>query len=170
MSVARFHYMRHIQNILVPMDGSPSAIAALWEAVGLAEDLGAGIEVLHVKGNDEFAIGSTTSERDVERAQSDRDMEEAIDQAKNLLGPRLSRRTDAGEPVRKILDVATADHADLIVMGTHGRVGRLHALVGSVAEGIVRNAPCPVLTVRRTGGEAESFGERLHRRPGIASH
>ncbi|MGZ3478269.1 MAG: universal stress protein, partial [Polyangiales bacterium] len=48
--------MSHIQKILVPMDGSPSAIAALWEAVELAEDLGAGIEVLHVDAPDQHVL------------------------------------------------------------------------------------------------------------------
>ncbi|MGZ3418650.1 MAG: universal stress protein [Polyangiales bacterium] len=160
--------MSHIQKILVPMDGSPSAIAALWEAVELAEDLGAGIEVLHVDAPDQFSVGSTTSAGKSERMLSDRDMEQAIGTAKSRLGDRLSRRTDTGEPVQKILDVAAHDHADLIVMGTHGRVGRLHALVGSVAESVVRNAPCPVLTVRQPDGTEESFGERIHGRPRIA--
>jgi hypothetical protein len=52
-------------------------------------------------------------------------------------------------------------------MGTHGRVGRLHALVGSVAEAVVRSSLCPVLTVRRPDGEQESFSERIHGRQAI---
>ena len=95
-------------------------------------------------------------------------MEDAIGEARALIGDRLSRRTESGEPVRKILEVAAAEQADLIVIGTHRRVGRLHALVGSVAEGVVRSAPCPVLTVRRADGEEESFSERIHGRRTIA--
>jgi hypothetical protein len=53
-------------------------------------------------------------------------------------------------------------------MGTHGRVGRLRALVGSVAEGVVRSSSCPVLTVRVRDGQDESFAERIHRRETIA--
>jgi nucleotide-binding universal stress UspA family protein len=94
-------------------------------------------------------------------------MDEAIDSAKARLGERLSRRSDSGDPVRKILDVASSGHFDLIVMGTHGRVGRLHALVGSVAEAVVRSSLCPVLTVRRPDGEQESFSERIHGRQAI---
>ena len=65
-----------------------------------------------------------------------------------------------GDPLLRILE--TAGGYDLVVMGTHGRVGRLHTLIGSVAEGVVRNAPCPVLTVRVPIG-SESFGERIHK-------
>jgi hypothetical protein len=89
--------------------------------------------------------------------------------APRLPRPRARGRkpTDAGDPIRKILDVARAGHFDLIVMGTHGRVGRLHALVGSVAEAVVRSSSCPVLTVRRPDGENESFSERIHGRQSI---
>ena len=53
-----------------------------------------------------------------------------------------------GDPVSTIIRVAEEEHVDLIVMGTHGRTGLAHALLGSVAEKVVRKAPCPVLTVR----------------------
>jgi universal stress protein A len=146
--------MSHIQKILVPMDGSPASLAALAQAVTLAEDLGATIDVLHVTAPDEVEV--------------DREMEDAIAVAKNRLGERLESRSVAGDPVQKILDAADARSAHLIVMGTHGRVGRMHALVGSVAESIVRNAPCAVLTVRHPDGAEESFAERIHHRPSIA--
>lgn len=160
--------MSHIEKILVPMDGSPSSIAALEEALVLAEELAAAVDVLHVYAPDRFELGSSTAATDASVAEAEREMESAIGEARALLGDRLSRRTESGEPVRKIVEIAAADHADLIVIGTHGRVGRLRALVGSVADGVVRNAPCPVLTVRRADGEAESFSERIHGRKGIA--
>ena len=56
-----------------------------------------------------------------------------------------------GEPAAEILEVARARGADLIVMGTHGRTGLEHALMGSIAERVVRRAHCPVLTVRPAG-------------------
>lgn len=146
--------MGHIHKILVPMDGSPSARAALAEALSLAEDVGAELEVLHVG-----AVG-----------ESERAMEDAIGEAKKWLGDRLSRHDEPeGDPIRRIIEVAEADQADLIVMGTHGRVGRMHALLGSVAEAIVRNAPCPVLTVRQPDGEEESFSERIHHRASVGA-
>lgn len=53
-----------------------------------------------------------------------------------------------GDPYREILDYVRRGSIDLIVMGTHGRGGVAHALMGSVAEKVVRTAPCPVLTIR----------------------
>ncbi len=149
------------------MDGSPPSLAALCEAIALAEELEAAIDVLHVDSPNRFEVGSTTATAPGAEAQADRTMEEAIEAAQARLGERLSRRTDTGDPIRKILDVARSDHFDLIVMGTHGRVGRLHALVGSVAEAVVRSSLCPVLTVRRPDGEQESFSERIHGRQAI---
>ena len=58
----------------------------------------------------------------------------------------------AGDPADTIVRVARERHADLIVMGTHGRTGLQHVLLGSVAEKVVRFAPCPVLTLRQTPG------------------
>jgi nucleotide-binding universal stress UspA family protein len=150
--------MSHFQKILVPMDGSPSSIAALEEALVLATDLDSAIDVLEVRAPERLELGSP----DEERA-----MEHAIGEARALIGDRLERRTETGEPVRVIIEVAATTRADLIVIGTHGRVGRLRSLVGSVAEGVVRSAPCPVLTVRGEDGERESFRERIHGRKAL---
>jgi universal stress protein A len=59
-----------------------------------------------------------------------------------------------GPPARAIVEHASAGHFDLIVMGTHGRTGLSHALLGSVAERVVQKAPCPVLTVREASPAA----------------
>ena len=56
----------------------------------------------------------------------------------------------AGAPERLIIELAKQKHADLIVMGTHGRRGLSHLLLGSVAERVVRTAECPVMTVQQT--------------------
>jgi nucleotide-binding universal stress UspA family protein len=56
--------------------------------------------------------------------------------------------TQKGAPAKVILEIARAKHADLIAMGTHGRSGIEHALLGSVAERVLREAPCPVLCVK----------------------
>lgn len=161
-------HMAHIHHILVPVDDSPPSLAALSEAVALAEDLGATIDVLTVKAPDQFHVGSATPVAPEVRSEADRRLDEAIDGAKARLGERLGRRVEPGDPIHTIVDVAAAGHFDLLVMGTHGRVGRLHELVGSVAEGVIRSSPCPVLVVREPGGEEESFAERIHGRPAIA--
>ncbi len=160
--------MSHIKKILVPLDGSPASIAALAQAVTLAEDVEATVEVLHVDAPDEFEVGSATSVAVSAKEQAAREMERAFDDAQRVLKERLNRRSVAGEPVRKILEIAVDEGVDLIVVGTHGRVGRMHALFGSVAEGIVRSAPCPVMTVRHPDGEEESFAERIHGREALA--
>ena len=54
-----------------------------------------------------------------------------------------------GPAAEMILEAAASERAGLIVMGTHGRTGMTHVLMGSVAQHVVRSAPCPVLTVRR---------------------
>src|SRR5262245_23044434 len=148
MPVAHSLYMGHIRRILVPVDGSPASLAGLSRAALLADDLGASVEVLHVIAPDEFEVGSATPASKPARERAQRDMDRAITAVEGMLGERLRRRTVHGDPMRTILEMAAEEHIDLIVLGTHGRVGRLHALVGSVAVGIVRNASCPVLTVR----------------------
>jgi len=148
-----------ISSILVPVDGSPSSLAALDHAVVLAEDYGARIVLLHIIPDKDPL--SPQARNEVERA-----MDEGVDRARTSLGTRLVRRTVIGDPVREILAAAQLE-ADMIVMGTHGHVGRLHAILGSVAEGVVRNAPCPVLTVRDSVGGYQSFAERRHGRPSV---
>jgi nucleotide-binding universal stress UspA family protein len=61
---------------------------------------------------------------------------------------QVEAATAIGEPAHEILAFAKAQSADLVVIGTHGRTGLQHALMGSVAERVVRRATCPVLTVR----------------------
>ncbi len=160
--------MGHIKNILVPIDGSPASAAALSQAVMLAGDIKGKVDVLHVEGPDQFEVGSSTSSSKAAREEAGRLMTEAIAEAELRLGEHLRRRTVSGDPLRVILDQATAEKADLIVIGTHGRIGRLHSLIGSVAEAVVRSAPCPVMTVRRADGAEESFSERIHGRDALA--
>ncbi len=62
-----------------------------------------------------------------------------------------------GRPFERIVETAVHEHVDLIVMGTHGRSGIAHLALGSIAERIVRLAPCPVLTVKDPSPETESW-------------
>ena len=59
-----------------------------------------------------------------------------------------------GDPAEAIVQQAEAEHADMIVMGTHGRTGLTRMLMGSVAEAVVRRAACPVLTVKQPAAVA----------------
>ncbi|MBX3204439.1 MAG: universal stress protein [Labilithrix sp.] len=161
--------MAAIRTILVPIDGSPPATAALEHAVALAEACASTkVDVLHVDAPDEFEVGSMTPIAPSAREEVEHAMDDAVEHAEARLGDRIARRRVVGDPLRRIIEIASDGGYELIVMGTHGRVGRLHELLGSVAEGVVRNAPCPVLTVREPGGEYQSFAERLHERPSLA--
>jgi nucleotide-binding universal stress UspA family protein len=160
--------MTALQSILVPVDGSPSSLAALEHAIALAEEGNARIDVLHVVAGETLGSGSASSLTPDARHELDEALDAAVERARARLGERVSRRTLSGEPLRTIVETAREGLYDLIVLGTHGRIGRLHAMLGSVAEGVVRNAPCPVLTVRELGGGYQSFAERRHGRPSLA--
>jgi len=157
-----------IESILVPVDGSSPSLAALDHAIVLAELSGASLDVLHVAVADEFSVGasvplSSEAHDDIEAA-----LDAAVELAIERLGPRVERLEIPGQPERVIVETARAGSYDLIVIGTHGRIGRLHDLLGSVAEGVVRNAPCPVMTVREPAGGYQGFAESRHHRPSIA--
>lgn len=160
--------MAALQLILVPIDGSIPSLAALDHAVVLAEDSAARVDVLHVAAPEEFSVGSGSPLTPQARRDAEAAMDDAIDQARARLPGRVSRRTVSGDPLRTIVESARDGRYDLVVLGTHGRVGRLHELIGSVAEGVVRNAPCPVLIVREPGAGYQSFAERRHGRPSLA--
>jgi nucleotide-binding universal stress UspA family protein len=149
--------METLHSILVPVDGSAPSLAALEHAITLALDYGASVDVLHVVPTEDPLAPEA-------REEDERAMDAAYAQARQQLGDRLSRHTVTGDPVQRIVEAAGADF-DLIVIGTHGRIGRLHQLLGSVAEGVIRNAPCPVLTVRDRSEGYQSFSERRHGRP-----
>ena len=144
-----------LKNILVPTDFGEAADAALAYGRALADRFGATIHVLHVADNIYLqSFGSETYAAIMPELQ--RDIEEA---ARKQLDERLIDSDKSGPPTRPVIltssapAVAIVDYAkeheiDLIVMGTHGRGGLTHLLMGSVAERVVRMAPCPVLTVR----------------------
>ena len=146
-----------ITRILVPVDFSPDADGALEYAAGLAARLGASIEILHVI-DDSFLTGAWSAELQVPHATEF--LKRLRDEAELRLG-RLresiaSRGITAtvavqqGPPARTIAAHAADGGFDLIAMGTHGRTGLSHVLLGSVAERVVRLAPCPVLTRKGT--------------------
>jgi nucleotide-binding universal stress UspA family protein len=137
-----------VRRILVPVDFSASAGEALRFAHSLASALGASIEVLHV-----MDPSGTMLDRVADRpsggdpAAAEALLSEFV--AAVEPGPvPVATRIAQGEPHDRIVSLASDDNFDLIVMGTQGRTGRPQALVGSVAESVVRTSSCPVLTVR----------------------
>lgn len=148
--------MPTVTRILVPIDFSPSARAALEYAGYLAGRLGAAVEVLHVfeppgyVGPDTLAlVPITAGQHDFAqtRAEVERQVQQFLAQTPGLPATRAVR-IESGEPSDTILRVAGEGGADLLVMGTHGRTGLSRLLIGSVAEAVLRRAACPVLTLR----------------------
>lgn len=141
------------KTILVPTDLSEGAEAALDFACELARKLEATVHILHViaipaLGVPELgvAITSTVIDQLIEENQSALDALADAHRGQATIGEVMLK---TGDPRDVIDNTAEQLHVDLIVMGTHGRRGFSRVLLGSVAETVVRSAPCPVLTVRR---------------------
>lgn len=146
--------MAHITRILVPTDFSACADDALDYAVWLAGQLGAHVQLLHVL-DDPFVAGGMAAEAFIAEAPTLRtgllrQAQERLAHRKAAAGTNVAIDTEVlfGNGAKTIAEYAEDRGADLIVMGTHGRTGVAHLLLGSVAERLVRTAPCPVLTVR----------------------
>jgi nucleotide-binding universal stress UspA family protein len=142
-----------VHHVLVPLDFSTYAEQALDYAIALAQKLQARVTLLHVIQppaivNVEGGLWPTsTFLQDLEAAVT-RDMEGYLARvtAAGLEGEMVVVH---GVPFQEILDTAKARQVDLIIMGTHGRTGLTHVFLGSVAEKVVRLAPCPVLVARQ---------------------
>ena len=154
--------MLEIRTILVPTDFSKHSEPALRYACGLAERMGSALHVLHVL-SEVMPVGPDPMLAPVLPPEFFRETEEASRQAlADLLDPAWGKPTAVessvrwGNPVDVIVDHATSLGTDLIVIATHGRTGLSHVLLGSVAERIIREAPCPVLTVRDRGDRADA--------------
>lgn len=145
--------MKNISKILVPLDFSAHSTRALEFGVDLARRYDARLELVHV-----FDIGVYTMPDGMPMFASGQfdeimaDVDRLLAAAKHdaLAGGALlveTKRLD-GKPDVEILREARDGRFDLIVLGTHGRTGLKHIVLGSVAERIVRHAPCPVFTVK----------------------
>src|SRR5205085_502368 len=143
-------------RILVPTDFSPPSDAALEYARILAAKFGSSLQILHViddptAASDFVPDGFAPSTDDIRTALLAHARKQ-LDRLMNFVDrSRYHAHAEAlmGLPAATIVDYADAIGASLIVMGTHGRTGLAHLLMGSVAEQVVRTAPCPVLTVRQ---------------------
>jgi nucleotide-binding universal stress UspA family protein len=135
--------MKRTFRILAAVDFSDASLEAVRWTASLARRLDAEVTLLSVfpKASEEAALfwGEEGLHRD--RLAHVRAREDF-----GAKSPDLQLR--AGDPVEEILLAARQYHSDLIVMGTHGRSGLLRAVLGSVAEGVLRRANCPVVAVR----------------------
>lgn len=148
-----------IRGILAPTDFSDFSKQVLKNALDLAQTFDAKLLLLHVielpsypiEGLVPSSLGANLLD-DLERQARD-ELAGVLPEAQSTKVD-VARRVVVGTPYRKILEIAEEAKTDLIIMATHGRTGLSHLVMGSVAERVVRTAPCPVLTIRPTATTA----------------
>ncbi len=146
--------MIRLKNILVPTDFGDAAEVALNYGRDLARSYGASLHVVHVADNVMVRFAGEGSlaflpglQAEIEKAAAERVDTILSDEDRTQLHAVATVITSLAI-ADSLVDFAKDRRIDLIVMGTHGRGGMSHLLMGSVAERVVRMAPCPVLTVR----------------------
>jgi nucleotide-binding universal stress UspA family protein len=134
--------MLPIRTILHPTDFSENSKSAFRVARAVARDCGARLVLLHVVPLPVMLYGPAPE------AYLDHVQDELEQIKAKAPKTRVEHWLVEGDPVSEILSAAKESDCDLIVMGTHGRAGLGRLLTGSVAEQVLRKAPCPVLTVK----------------------
>jgi nucleotide-binding universal stress UspA family protein len=136
-------------HILVPTDFGESSIRALSVAVDLAQKYGTKLTLLHAyevpAATYPTLVGTVDFLTPIRQA-AEAQLDQALTELRKRL-PEASGTLSYGRSWHEILTAVESIHADLVVMGTHGRQGVTRALIGSVAEKVVRSCPVPVLTV-----------------------
>jgi universal stress protein A len=145
--------MTRFNKILVPIDYSPCSNEATRTAVDLAGRYSATITLVNVyEPIDRMmpeAYWVITPEQEQRVLAGFREQLDKAEKQVRDRGPvNVTTRLLEGEPAQRIVDYARENDCDLIVMGTHGRKGVKHLLLGSVAERVLRTAPCAVLVVK----------------------
>lgn len=139
-----------IKRILFATDYSEASEPALRVAASLARDNGAELILLHASQTEDYPVGESFDE-DPQPPRDEVEMLETI--SSRLDGVDCVCRwvhCEGAHEADVIVNTAAKEHTDMIVVGTHGRTGLSHLLMGSVAEKVIREAPCPVLCVRQS--------------------
>ncbi|HEU5320935.1 MAG TPA: universal stress protein [Methylomirabilota bacterium] len=157
-----------VMTIVHATDFSEPAAAAESRAVRLAKVLDADLVYLHVAteaplyGETPFAMGDVRGVYESQRRWAQGELQARVDAAR-AAGVRARALLRVGVAHAEILKAAGEEHAEMVVLGTHGRTGLDRLLLGSVAERVVRLAHCPVLTVRPPEGEGGQYAsQRAH--------
>lgn len=141
-----------IKNILCPVDRSPSSLQAFDRAIAIARWRGARLHLLEVVESAASPGGSAgprrAGVRHEARAALERDLRQML-VSRRASDVKVEIVLREGNVVREILAQAADSRADLVVIGSHGRGGVQRLVLGSVAEKVLRQATCPVLTIRR---------------------
>lgn len=158
------------KKILCPVDFSVASREAVHAAVELARKHGASITLFHSYEMPIYPIpeGTFVNAGTIDEVSSeirDKLLLWKKDFLKNTEGVTVHVEYTMGSPPSEIVRLAAAEKFDLIVMGTHGRTGLKHVLLGSVTEQVVRTSPCPVLTIR-----SAPVAEHAHARRSALAH
>jgi nucleotide-binding universal stress UspA family protein len=139
-----------IRKIIVPSDFTVFSDHALEYAVVIAKRFRASLLIMHVIEPFTYSVTDMMQVVDhyVPLKTIAQPMLENLQNRASKVGVKSSNFVTKGTPYLEIIKKARKEGADLIVMGTHGRTGAKHLLMGSVAERVVRMAPCPVLTLK----------------------
>jgi nucleotide-binding universal stress UspA family protein len=145
--------MKPFEKILVPIDFAPHSAEAVRRAVDLSQHYSAALTLVYVYEPLDYALPEGyalyTPEQMGHLMEEFRERLSATQRDVEAMGvSRVDRRVLNGGAAAEIVDHAREHDFDLIVMGTHGRQGLSHLLMGSVAERVLRTAHCPVLTVK----------------------
>ena len=143
------------RSILVPVDYSEHSKASVRYAAELAKNVGATLHVVHVWDRPTYASDAVLVRRPGEEHCSLAELiqRNAENDMKDFLATlefgdvKLTHELLSGDPTAKLVEELKKGGYDLVVLGTHGRTGLMHLLMGSVAEKLVRLSPVPVLTV-----------------------
>lgn len=135
------------KTILFPTDFSTASDAALVHAESLARQMNARLLIVHVEepplayggGELYYGLPEPSSERILKMLEDVRPSDPSVP---------YTHRLTMGDPAGEVVRIAENENAEMIIIGTHGRTGMTRLLMGSVAEAIVRRAPCPVLVYR----------------------
>jgi nucleotide-binding universal stress UspA family protein len=138
------------KKVLIAIDGEPVAVRAAETGVDLAQALGAEVAFVHVVDASLAYSGDTGTPASELIATAKLDAKRLVTAMRQRLSPQASvlEFIEVGTPSEEIVKAAKEWSADLLVIGSHGRGGMQRALLGSVAETVMRHAPCPLVVVR----------------------
>jgi nucleotide-binding universal stress UspA family protein len=137
------------KTIIFPTDFSTASDAALAHAETLAKQSAARLLIVHVE-EPPLAYGGGELYYGLPEPSSERILKMLEDVKPSDPSVPFTHRLTMGDPAGEIVRIAGDEGAEMIILGTHGRTGMSRLLMGSVAEAIVRRAPCPVLVYRET--------------------
>jgi nucleotide-binding universal stress UspA family protein len=155
-----------IRKILLPTDFSPCSERAIEYSAALAKRLGTSVHLIHTLDGPTVARGlwdpAVHDARRRDRAyHAAKGRLAEVAQRLLPLATAVSAEVREGDAAEEIIKAAVDYGCDLVVMATHGRTGLPHLVMGSVAEAVIREAPCPVLTVRQSGAARVSSARRV---------